>query len=263
MRDQQANVQPAVDRVPALPGSFHQEVICSNKDCAIFYKRKKTQIDLQAATDALDKLHGDFEFEAFLERSGKCGEGKGDMNDFVDLQMDNGYILKLLSLGGGIKIHGNVRLVGDPAAMELVPEHGITGRSLTLDAVVDVVRLDVVNAGDNDVVASVVQTGEDTSSQDEEGDSVYVAWDDVNSQQMQIFAHDKLERIHIDSVQIPSGWRLLLVVMLVNIPVDATYVQDTMKPHIEEVVEGVKPTNAPNVFPSVISSCAHLIVGVL
>ena len=70
-------------------------------------------------------MHGDFEFEAFLERSGSVAMGKGDMNDFVDLQMDNGYILKLLSLGGGIKIHGNVRLVGDPAAMELVPEHGI------------------------------------------------------------------------------------------------------------------------------------------
>jgi DNA polymerase delta subunit 1 len=37
-------------------GSFHQEVICSNRDCAIFYKRKKVQIDLQAAQDALDKF---------------------------------------------------------------------------------------------------------------------------------------------------------------------------------------------------------------
>lgn len=37
-------------------GSFHQEVICSNKDCPIFYKRKKVQIDLQAAQDALEKF---------------------------------------------------------------------------------------------------------------------------------------------------------------------------------------------------------------
>lgn len=37
-------------------GSFHQDVICTNKDCPIFYKRKKVQIDLQAATDALDKF---------------------------------------------------------------------------------------------------------------------------------------------------------------------------------------------------------------
>jgi DNA polymerase delta subunit 1 len=37
-------------------GSFHQDVICSNKDCPIFYKRKKVQIDLTAAQEALDKF---------------------------------------------------------------------------------------------------------------------------------------------------------------------------------------------------------------
>jgi len=37
-------------------GSFHQEVICTNRDCPIFYKRKKVQIDLQAAQEALDKF---------------------------------------------------------------------------------------------------------------------------------------------------------------------------------------------------------------
>jgi DNA polymerase delta subunit 1 len=37
-------------------GSYHQEVICSNRDCPIFYKRKKVQIDLQAAQDALDRF---------------------------------------------------------------------------------------------------------------------------------------------------------------------------------------------------------------
>ena len=37
-------------------GSFHQEVICSNKDCPIFYKRKKVQMDLQQAQEALDKF---------------------------------------------------------------------------------------------------------------------------------------------------------------------------------------------------------------
>lgn len=38
-------------------GSFHQDVICTNKDCPIFYKRKKVQIDLQAAQEALDKFN--------------------------------------------------------------------------------------------------------------------------------------------------------------------------------------------------------------
>ncbi len=37
-------------------GSFHQDVICSNRDCPIFYKRKKVQIDLQGAQDSLDRF---------------------------------------------------------------------------------------------------------------------------------------------------------------------------------------------------------------
>lgn len=37
-------------------GSFHQEVICSNRDCPIFYKRKKVQLDLQDAQTALDRF---------------------------------------------------------------------------------------------------------------------------------------------------------------------------------------------------------------
>lgn len=37
-------------------GSFHQEVICTNSDCPIFYKRKKVQIDLQAAQTSLDRF---------------------------------------------------------------------------------------------------------------------------------------------------------------------------------------------------------------
>jgi DNA polymerase delta subunit 1 len=37
-------------------GANHQEVICSNRDCQIFYKRKKVQIDLQTAQTALDRF---------------------------------------------------------------------------------------------------------------------------------------------------------------------------------------------------------------
>jgi DNA polymerase delta subunit 1 len=37
-------------------GSFHQPVICTNKDCPIFYKRKKVQMDLQSAQESLDKF---------------------------------------------------------------------------------------------------------------------------------------------------------------------------------------------------------------
>ena len=37
-------------------GSFHQEVLCSNRDCPIFYKRKKIQMDLQQVQDQLEKF---------------------------------------------------------------------------------------------------------------------------------------------------------------------------------------------------------------
>lgn len=37
-------------------GSFHQNVICSNRDCPIFYRRKKVQMDLQSAQEVLDKF---------------------------------------------------------------------------------------------------------------------------------------------------------------------------------------------------------------
>lgn len=37
-------------------GSFHQDVICSNRDCPIFYKRKKIQMDLQSVQEQLDKF---------------------------------------------------------------------------------------------------------------------------------------------------------------------------------------------------------------
>ncbi len=40
----------------ACQGSYHQDVICSNQDCPIFYRRKKVQIDLVRAMDALNKL---------------------------------------------------------------------------------------------------------------------------------------------------------------------------------------------------------------
>lgn len=37
-------------------GSFHQDILCSNRDCPIFYKRKKVQKDLADAQDALDRF---------------------------------------------------------------------------------------------------------------------------------------------------------------------------------------------------------------
>ena len=35
-------------------GSLHQDVLCSNRDCPIFYRRKKVQKDLKEAQGILD-----------------------------------------------------------------------------------------------------------------------------------------------------------------------------------------------------------------
>jgi DNA polymerase delta subunit 1 len=37
-------------------GSFHQDILCTNRDCPIFYKRKKVQKDLKDAHDALSRF---------------------------------------------------------------------------------------------------------------------------------------------------------------------------------------------------------------
>merc|ERR1719261_1077692 len=37
-------------------GSLHQEVICSNRDCDIFYRRTKVRRDVDIALEALSKL---------------------------------------------------------------------------------------------------------------------------------------------------------------------------------------------------------------
>ena len=37
-------------------GSTHNDVLCSNCDCPIFYKRKKVQKDLADGQDALDRF---------------------------------------------------------------------------------------------------------------------------------------------------------------------------------------------------------------
>jgi len=37
-------------------GSLHQEVLCTSRDCPIFYRRKKVQKDLQEAQEVLDRF---------------------------------------------------------------------------------------------------------------------------------------------------------------------------------------------------------------
>jgi len=37
-------------------GSFHQEVLCSSRDCPIFYRRKKVAKDLKDAQELLERF---------------------------------------------------------------------------------------------------------------------------------------------------------------------------------------------------------------
>lgn len=43
-------------------GSFHQEVLCSSRDCPIFYRRKKIQKDLKEALDTVERFRGELEW---------------------------------------------------------------------------------------------------------------------------------------------------------------------------------------------------------
>jgi DNA polymerase delta subunit 1 len=37
-------------------GSLHQDVLCTSRDCPIFYRRKKVQKDLREAQEALERF---------------------------------------------------------------------------------------------------------------------------------------------------------------------------------------------------------------
>ena len=92
---------------------------------------------------------------------------------------------------------------------------------------------------------------------------VYVARNDINSQQMQILAYDEFKRMYVYGVQIASRRGFLLVMMLVNVLVDAPDVQDAVKPHVKEVIEGVKGNQRPQGIHQCDILCAHFMLGVL
>lgn len=41
-------------------GSLHQDVLCTNKDCPIFYRRKKAQKDVEDSVAILDRFDGEW-----------------------------------------------------------------------------------------------------------------------------------------------------------------------------------------------------------
>ena len=41
-------------------GSLHHDVLCSNRDCAIFYKRTKVQKDLKSIVQVMERFENDW-----------------------------------------------------------------------------------------------------------------------------------------------------------------------------------------------------------
>ena len=75
------------------------------------------------------------------------------------------------------------------------------------------------NIRNSDVETCVVQRSEEASRQDKEVDSIDMARDDEDRQQMQVLAHHEFKRMHVDGVQVASGGSFLLVVMLVDVAI--------------------------------------------
>jgi DNA polymerase delta subunit 1 len=55
-REHEADFSKLWSQCQRCQGSTHQEVLCSSRDCPIFYRRKKVQLDLAETTNTLERL---------------------------------------------------------------------------------------------------------------------------------------------------------------------------------------------------------------
>jgi len=60
LRQLEANYSELWTQCQRCQGSLHQDVLCSNNDCPIFYKRKKVQKDLGLAQGTIDRFDNDW-----------------------------------------------------------------------------------------------------------------------------------------------------------------------------------------------------------
>ena len=109
----------------------------------------------------------------------------------------------------------------------------------------NVVKLYLIHAVEQwefDVETSVIERGEYTANEDESNDHRRghrreQASDDETREQVIILAAHKLERMHVDGVDIATWRRLLSVMVFVYVFVEAAQMQCAMKQCVEEIVD--------------------------
>eukprot|EP00286_Rhodomonas_abbreviata_P004161 CAMPEP_0181347056 /NCGR_PEP_ID=MMETSP1101-20121128/33672_1 /TAXON_ID=46948 /ORGANISM="Rhodomonas abbreviata, Strain Caron Lab Isolate" /LENGTH=185 /DNA_ID=CAMNT_0023459239 /DNA_START=528 /DNA_END=1085 /DNA_ORIENTATION=+ len=108
------------------------------------------------------------------------------------------------------------------------------------DDVVLVVCLGVEHPRDHHVIPRVVEGGEDSPDHDERDRCLHVhgeeEGDEVDGKEVVVLAEDVLEGVHVDGVVGAPARRVLLVVVLVDVPVDLPKVEDAMKDRVEQIV---------------------------
>jgi len=60
LRDLQSSFSELWTQCQRCQGSLHQDVLCTNRDCPIFYKRKKVQKDITEAQTTIDRFDNDW-----------------------------------------------------------------------------------------------------------------------------------------------------------------------------------------------------------
>lgn len=103
----------------------------------------------------------------------------------------------------------------------------------------------LIDERDADVEPSMVQRRQKAADYYEHPCGHHVHGDDepghqVQRQKVVVLPAEELERVDVDGVRVASGRRLLSVVVLVDVSVQAAYMQSTMEDRVEQVVHNVQ-----------------------
>lgn len=96
----------------------------------------------------------------------------------------------------------------------------------------------------------MIQGREHSSSNDENDHSDNMTRDQVNRKQMEVFPHNILKRVDINSIQIASRRSFLAMMMLVDVRVQPANMQEIMKPHVKVVIEGIEGNQRAKSVPN-------------
>ena len=86
----------------------------------------------------------------------------------------------------------------------------------------------------------MVQRGEDAADDDKEDGSVYVAGNKIDGKKVEVFAHEKFHGMDVNGISVPSTWRFLSVVVLVDERIDKPQMQKLVETEVEEVIHDVE-----------------------